>query len=130
MPARLQCSHSPSSLVHAAKGDPSSALCAPVPPLLTPCIGRVRVEQDGEPGVPAVPSVPAKTAAAVQTAQYLANFFVNLARNNTHQFATALDEARALISQQMTLEFHHVTNESETPYLYPEGAYLFGGQSS
>ena len=79
--------------------------------------------QDGTPGAPH--PVPAKSAAAVRTAQYLGNFLVDAARNNSHQYPTALDEARDLISQQMTLEFHKAT-EGGVPYLYPEGAYLFG----
>eukprot|EP00966_Prymnesium_polylepis_P024946 575101-Prymnesium_polylepis.2 len=81
--------------------------------------------QDAYP-VPSGTGVPSKSAAAIRTAQYLGNFIVDQARNNSHRFETALEEARALISQQMTLEFHRVApSGGGTPWLHPEGAYLF-----
>ena len=66
--------------------------------------------------------VPARSAAAVRTVQYLANFFVDLARNNSHAFGSAREEALALISQQGRLQFDEGPAGGD---LYPEGAYLF-----
>ena len=37
--------------------------------------------------------VPARSLPAIQSVQYLANFFVELARNNTHRYPTGLEES-------------------------------------
>jgi len=71
--------------------------------------------------------VPAKSAAAIRTAQYLGNFFVNQARRNNHTYDSELDKALALISQVGTLNFTKADQSSNNAHrlLYPEGAYTF-----
>ena len=67
--------------------------------------------------------VPARSVEAVRSVQYLANFFLQQARNNSHAYPTQLELSKALVSQSASsLEMDKVVHVAD---IYPEGDYLF-----
>ena len=64
--------------------------------------------------------VPARSLPAIQSVQYLANFFVEVARNNTHRYPTGIEESEDLIAVRGTLQM-----ERGGGAIFPEGNYLF-----